>query len=167
MQIWAVVGNNGVMRVGRKLITRLKRDRMLDVRGQRRVAPLRQYKPDRMRAGWHAMLAVLLFALSWQSIVTQTHSHFGLDAPLGAAATKVDIASTQQPDRQSPSDLPGQCPICRELAHSGQFVLPAPILFEAPAPVTFRAASALSIGSTLARRSHAWQSRAPPHQLQA
>src|SRR4051812_14698666 len=99
------------MRVGRKLIMRLKRDRILDARGQRSVAPLRQYKPDRMRAAWHAMLALMLLALSWQSIVTQTHSHFGLDASLGTTATKVDGASTQQPDRQSPSDLPGNCPI--------------------------------------------------------
>ena len=155
------------MKVGGKLIMRLKRDRMRDVRGQRSDAPLRQHKPDRMRAGWHAMLAVMLFALSWQSIVTQTHSHFGLDAPLGATATKVDSASGQQLDRQSPSDLPGQCPICREIAHSAHFVLPAPILFEAPAPVAFWAASAPPFGSALAQRSHAWQSRAPPQKFQA
>ena len=153
------------MKVGGKLITRLIRDRMRDVRGRPGRAPLRQ--PDRMGAGWHAMLVVMLFALSWQSIVTQTHRHFGLDAPLGATATKVDSAATQRLDWQSPSDLPGKCPICRELAHSAHFVLPAPILFEAPAPVTFRVASAAPFGSTLEQRSHAWQSRAPPHQFQA
>ena len=155
------------MKVGGKLIMRLKRDRMRDVRGQRGDAPLRQHKPDRVRAGWHAMLAVMLFALSWQSIVTQTHNHFGLDAPLGVTTTKVDSAATQQLDRQSPSDLPGKCPICRELAHSAHFVLPAPILFEAPAPVAFWAASAPPLGSALAQRSHAWQSRAPPQKFQA
>lgn len=155
------------MKVGGKLIMRLTRDRMRDVRGRRGGAPLRQRKRDRMGAGWHAMLIVMLFALSWQSIVAQTHRHFGLDAPLGATATKVDSAATQQLDRQSPSDLPGKCPICRELAHSAQFVLPTPILVEAPAPVTFWAASAALFGSTLAQRSHTWQSRAPPHQFQA
>lgn len=119
-----------------------------------------------MGAGWFATLMAVLVAFSWQSFVTQTHQHYSPGTASSVAPATADGADPSRPDRQSPGDLPANCAICREIAHAGPVMLPAPIVLDAPAPATaWRAVTGL-LEETLVQRSHAWQSRAPPFQLQ-
>lgn len=118
---------------------------------------------SRGRGGWLAIMAAVLVAFSWQSFVTQTHRHFD-DEAFSAATT--GIASPES-DRKAPSSLPDNCTMCREIAHSGQLVLPAAIAFDAPVATAFWLADSALPGLALGQRSHAWRSRAPPYQLQA
>lgn len=118
-----------------------------------------------MRAGWLAVLAAMLFALSWQSFVTQTHHHFSPN--IVSASSKADAGDPERPGRQSPTDPSANCGVCRVLAHAGPVLLPAQIEIEAPAPASVWRSPAILPGLALARRSHAWRSRAPPQQLQA
>jgi hypothetical protein len=120
----------------------------------------------RLRAsGPQSLLLALLMLAAFlgQSIATQTHIHFRSDAPLSAATAASPGAKTGpiQSATAPPSAL-GDCPLCRELAMSGHYVLPDPIpLFEGRfAPFGL---AALSIAVLACRqRSHRWQSRAPP-----
>jgi hypothetical protein len=118
--------------------------------------------------GWRfATFAALLIAFSWQSVIAQTHQHFESSPVSAAAPATAANAGPQQPGRQSPSDLPANCPICHEIAHLGQVVMPAPFQLAAPVPADFFGAAAIPLGLTLTQRSHAWRSRGPPSQLQA
>lgn len=119
------------------------------------------------RLGRLAFLLAVLTAFSWQSFVAQTHQHPGLDPASAAIATRTADAAPGVSGAQSPFDQPASCPICREIAHAGAYLLPTPVTFDAPAPVAFWRADAPSFRPVLAKRSHAWQSRAPPLQLQA
>ncbi|MEZ0242528.1 MAG: DUF2946 family protein [Sphingomonas sp.] len=121
-----------------------------------------------LRGGWSALLlAFLLFAVSWQSFLTQTHHHFDSGRVASTAAANVADADPQRSGQQSPSDLPSNCAICREIAQSGHFLLPAPVAIAAPEPVTFWVAGVTPPALAPAQHSHAWRSRAPPYQLQA
>lgn len=153
------------MTVGGQKAMRWKCDGMRLARGRSGGAHVRRSGPSRLRSGWQAILLAVLLAFSWQSFVVQTHQHLNTGAFSGAANAQAD-ANKQRPGRQSPGDLPS-CSICREISHAGTYLLPAPIDFEAPVPVTFWLGTALLSGLALASRSHAWQSRAPPHPLQA
>ena len=112
------------------------------------------------RATWFATMVAILLAFSWQSFVAQTHRHYS------AAAATATSAQLQSPGKSSPSDLPATCPICSELAHAGQVILPAPVTLAAPAesPIWLATTAPLTLSRT--ERSHAWRSRAPPIQLQ-
>lgn len=122
--------------------------------------------PSGMRAGWVAVLAALLFALSWQSFLTQTHHHFSPDS-VSAAPAKADAGGPERPSRQSPADPSANCPVCRVLAHAGPVLLPAQIDVAAPAPASVWRIPTSLPRLALARRSHDWRSRAPPERLQA
>jgi len=121
--------------------------------------------PSQLRAGWLVVLAAMVLALSWQSFLTQTHRHF--DPVSTEASAQARDAAPSGVDRQSPSDLPANCQICREVAHAGSYLLPAPIGFDAPAPGVFWLAVVALAVVALVRRSHAWRSRAPPSPLPA
>ena len=114
-----------------------------------------------MRALWMAVLVAVLLAYSWQSFLVQTHRH--LDGARTAASAGADGVQRQN---QSP-DQPANCFLCRELAHAGHVVLPAPVVIEAPVVASFWLAVILLAGLSLSQRSHAWRSRAPPIRLQA
>lgn len=114
------------------------------------------------RATWFATMMAILLAFTWQSFVAQTHRHYGP----AAAATPAGVA-LQQAGKQSPSDLPATCPICSELAHAGQAVLPTPVTIAAPTESPVWLATTAPLHFSLSQRSHAWQSRAPPVSLQA
>ena len=131
-----------------------------------RAVSARRLWPSRMRAGWLAVVGAVLVAFLSQSVVLQTHQHFGVAAISAAATGNPDAAAPQKPDRQSPADQPANCPICRELAHAGPVLPPAPIAFDAPAPISFQLAVINRPRLTIVRRAHGWQSRAPPY-LQA
>jgi hypothetical protein len=138
---------------------------MRQQRSGTRVARGRGDAPARpgLRAGWNALLLAVLLAFSWQSFVTQTHQHFDF----GTLSATAKAEGSGQTGQQSPLDQQDNCPICRGIAHAGAYLLPAPIALNVPVPVVFWLALATIFGLSLTRRSHAWQSRAPPHQLQA
>jgi hypothetical protein len=127
----------------------------------KRGAPMR-----RGGRGWLATLAAVLIAFSFQSLVTQTHQHFDFSAAFASTPAKADAAG-QPAGKRSPSELPANCPICREIAQAGHAVLTAPVEFKAPAPAVAWFAATKPLGGTISRPSHAWRSRAPPQKLQA
>jgi hypothetical protein len=119
-----------------------------------------------LRARRFAIVIAMLLAILWQSFVTQTHVH----ADPGLYATAIaDSAGT--PARlkagRAPSDLPATCPICQEVAHAGSYLSPAAVALEPPVLADHWRDVAPSPATALRQRSHAWQSRAPPLQLQA
>jgi hypothetical protein len=123
-------------------------------------------RPD-VRSGRFRLVLFLamLLVFSWQSVVAETHNHFTADSVQSAAANH---ASAVNPDGSNkPSKSPANCPICRELANTASYLPP-------PAPAVFFTA-ALRIAPpdgaprpsfATSPRSHGWQSRAPPPQLQ-
>jgi hypothetical protein len=123
--------------------------------------------PERLlRAPRFAIVFAMLLAILWQSFVTQTHIH----TEPGVYATAVSDSAgtpTQLKAGQAPSDLPATCPICQEIAHAGSYLSPAAVAFQPPIPVDLWRSVTPLLAPTLRQRSHAWQSRAPPHQLQA
>lgn len=98
-------------------------------------------------------LALLLLLL--QALVVPAHRHAG-GTP--SAASGAAIAA---PVKQSP-DHPADCPVCREVAHAGQYLTPGDVVLPVAATGTLvPAASALArVVATAA--SHSWRSRAPP-----
>ena len=119
-----------------------------------------------LRARRLAIVFAMLLAILWQSFVTQTHVH----ANPGVYATAIsDSASapTRLKAGEAPSDLPATCPICQEVAHAGSYLSPAAVALQPPVPVGLWRSVAPALSSTPRQRSHAWQSRAPPYQLQA
>ena len=119
-----------------------------------------------LRARRFAIVFAMLLAILWQSFVTQTHIHTD---PGGYATAITDSASapTHLKAGQAPSDLPATCPICQEIAHAGSYLSPTAVAFQPPVPVNLWRTVTPTLAPTLRQRSHAWQSRAPPHQLQA
>jgi hypothetical protein len=113
------------------------------------------------RASWFAMMMAILLAFTWQSFVAQTHRHYD------ASASRTANLALQQAGKSSPSDLPATCPICGELAHAGQVILPTPVTIAAPAESPVWLATTAPLSLSRADRSHAWRSRAPPLPLQA
>lgn len=112
--------------------------------------------------------ALALLLLAWQAVLTQSHFHV-TGEPIGGARTIA--ASTGAPPSarlsSSPhrSDDPVDCPVCREIAHAGHYLTPAPVLVDRPAGMApWLAATALTVARGL-ERSHSWRSRAPPVSL--
>jgi hypothetical protein len=119
-----------------------------------------------LRARRFAFAFAMLLAILWQSFVTQTHIH----ANPGAYATAISDsagASTRLKAGEAPSDSPATCPICQEVAQAGSYLAPAAVALQPPVPVDLWRTATLSLAPSLRQRSHDWQSRAPPHQLQA
>jgi hypothetical protein len=111
------------------------------------------------RRGWRetAVLLLALLAFCWQSAVTQTHIHFHSDS-LRSATAQGELRAAHHGKGSDPAD----CLLCKELAQSGHYLTPAPILLVIPAGLAFLAPDA---AERLARRltnSHSWRSRAPP-----
>jgi hypothetical protein len=120
----------------------------------------------RLRALWLSTLLVALLALTWQSFIVQTHVHARPDGwATGLAANAA--SSAQLETGQSAPDVPTPCPICQEIAHAGSYLVPSLPAFHLPQPVIAWYAVSPSLTIAPRQRSHAWQSRAPPHQLQA
>jgi hypothetical protein len=120
----------------------------------------------RLGGAWVALLLATLLAFCWQSFVAETHNHLDrtLGSTTGVAARAVVAPSS---GRNTPSDSPANCPICREIAQSAAYLPPAPIIVPAPQPLIVWLVVALSFGLTLVRRPLGWRSRAPPRQLHA
>lgn len=112
------------------------------------------------------LLLTALLAFSWQSIVAQSHVHFDARTykQLGIEG---DSSAARQTAERSPADLPADCPICREIAHAGHYLQPAPLALAAPETGVVWIAISPWRTLTLRQRRHAWHSRAPPNLLQA
>lgn len=128
-----------------------------------------QRNPGQPRAAarglrWHLILLTALLSFAWQGFVTQTHVHLAASAATAQNATGGTFAA--EPTRSSPN-LPADCPVCSAAAYAGTYLPPAPVTLPAPDQDTLQLAATIWSGLDLPYRAHAWQSRAPPQQLQA
>jgi len=101
----------------------------------------------------HWLTLFLLLSFTLQSYIAQTHFHRP-DAP--------SAASGHAPDRLPTKDDPANCPICQELLHSGQFVMPAAAALALPSASISIVAIVVAARPILRSASHSWQGRAPP-----
>jgi hypothetical protein len=121
-------------------------------------------------ARWTITLFVFL-AFAFQSYVTQTHIHFPHQAAVNifaaiekdAPLAKVNTPGKQNPDKYPPADDPDNCPICQEVMHSGQFVMPDFVAMVLPSQPVSIVPLILDLPAIIETVSHAWQGRAPPH----
>jgi len=116
----------------------------------------------RLGAGWLALLFATLFAFTSQSIVLGTHQHND-----GVVASAADTAVKASSGKGAPADSPANCPICRELAHSGAYLASAPVAFALPASFDAWQVATIVSWPRIAQPPLGWRSRAPPLQLQA
>ncbi len=114
----------------------------------------------KLRGRWLVLFAAL-FAFCWQSVAAATHHH-----PQTESASRIDAGkpgSVAQPRTQGDSqDSPANCPICRELAHTANYLSPAPIIFTAPLSATPQRIAVAPLSLSVGQRWHGWRSRAPP-----
>jgi hypothetical protein len=124
----------------------------------------------------HLLVALIGFlAIALQSFVVQTHIHVPQGAarvqPVSfitalAASAGVGDASTAQtgaPADQYPVNRdPANCPLCKELTHSGQYISSASILAALPFAVSVNFIVFRDIAPSLFAASHNWRGRAPP-----
>jgi hypothetical protein len=126
------------------------------------------------------LFAILLafLALTVQNLVVQTHIHIPQTGgrvqtvslmTLAAAALSDkphaagDICTESTPrDRYPIEEDPSNCPLCQEMAHSGQFVLSAAVLAILPVVVTVNFVVFDEALPSFFTVSHIWQGRAPP-----
>lgn len=110
--------------------------------------------PRHCAARWSRSLALLLLLV--QALVVPAHRHAGPVPSIAAAGSHVAAPAKSRPDH------PAECPVCREVAHAGQYLTPGEVrLPMAPAGTLAPVVAALASLDTDAR-SHAWRSRAPP-----
>ena len=114
-----------------------------------------------------------LLAVALQSFVVQTHIHVQQPAfsahirgPVTLAAAQIGHAvagKVEAPSDNYPINRdPANCPLCKELTHSGQYVSSASVLATLPFPVTVNIIVFREIAPSLFASSHTWRGRAPP-----
>jgi hypothetical protein len=126
-------------------------------------------------------LTILLafLALTIQSLVVQTHLHIPQTGgrvqtvslmTLAAAALSDkphaagDMCTESTPlDRYPIKEDPSNCPLCQEIAHSGQFVASTSVLVALPFSVTVNFIVFDEALPSFLAVSHIWQGRAPPN----
>lgn len=131
-----------------------------------------------LRADHLLLLLLALLALATQALVVQTHIHIpqaagksqsiSLLALAAAALTETrhaagDVCTTGVlRDRYPINEDPSNCPLCQEVAHSGQFVHSAAVLASLPVSVTVSFIVFDQVLPSFCTVSHIWQGRAPP-----
>jgi hypothetical protein len=127
----------------------------------------------------HVLLLLLaLVALAAQTLVVQTHIHIPQTAGksqsislLALAATALtetrhaagDVCTTGVTrDRYPINEDPANCPLCQEVAHSGQFVQSVAVLASLPFSVAVSFIVFDQVLPSFFTVSHIWQGRAPP-----
>jgi hypothetical protein len=108
-----------------------------------------------------------LFAFTCQSYLTQTHIHIWLapstDAPLAADSGSKSLAGSTLPKDKYPADQdPANCPICQEMVHAGQVIVPVAAAIVLPALTTLGLVVVAEAARHFNAPSHNWQGRAPP-----
>jgi hypothetical protein len=124
-----------------------------------------------------AVLVVLigLLAVTIQSFVVQTHIHVpqmsaraqpaGFLTLIATSAGTADLSTTKTsaPADQYPINRdPANCPLCKLLTHSGQYVSSVSVLATLPFPVTVNFIVFREIAPSRFAASHNWRGRAPP-----
>ena len=139
-----------------------------------RASATRTHRPS----FWGLALLALL-ALTIQSFVVQTHIHIPQAA--GRAQTVSIVALAQnilagpasesaQDNQAAPRDRfpitedPSNCPLCQEVAHSGQFIASAASLAYLPVTATVNFIVFIEVAPSILAASHTWRGRAPPIQ---
>ena len=125
-----------------------------------RRAALTMNAPSRHPAMRLAIVLLTLMAFGLQSYITQTHIHLAPDS--FASAAGVANGKHSLPDKFPANGDPANCPICQEIAHTGQFVTPSAAVLLLPGVAVSIIAIVTDIPSTAQTASHAWRSRAPP-----
>ena len=124
----------------------------------------------------HLFVAMFGFlAVALQSFVVQTHIHVQTPAYRTQAVSLITLAATsfagfENDAGQSglPADNypvnrdPANCPLCKELTHSGQYVSSASVLATLPFAVSVNVIVFREIAPSLFAASHTWRGRAPP-----
>ena len=125
------------------------------------------------------MLMLGLMALAVQSFVIQTHIHIPQTAGKAQTVSLVTLAAAALAERPhaagdtcvatgAPRDKypitedPSNCPLCQEIAHSGQFMHSAALLTALPFAVTVHFIDFDEALPSFFAVSHLWQGRAPP-----
>ena len=80
----------------------------------------------------------------------------------GPTAEATDQQANLPRDKYPINEDPSNCPLCQEIAHSGQFVQNAAILAYVPAWVSVHFIVFSDVLPSLFVASHSWQGRAPP-----
>ena len=142
---------------------------------RRRIA----WERSRPRAVWmfrapHLVVAFLgLLAVALQSFVVQTHIHIqqptvsahslGLIALAAASGPEAASGKAQAPVDKYPLNRdPANCPLCKELTHSGVYVSSTSVLATLPFPATVNFIVFREIAPSRFAASHTWRGRAPP-----
>lgn len=108
-----------------------------------------------------SLLVMLAFGL--QSYITQTHIHLKPDT-FSSYSKLAQTSGKENPSDKFPANGdPANCPICQEIAHTGQFVTPSAAVLLLPTATVSIVALATEIVVVPLRASHTWRSRAPPH----
>ncbi len=140
-------------------------------RDRARVAVARAPSMARVAMGLLALLAVAL-----QSFVVQTHIHMGQGSSgiqtisiitaaknigaFSAPAATQDAATPR--DKYPINEDPSNCPLCQEIAHSGQFLQSAAALAALPASISVHFIIFSEALPSFFAVSHNWHGRAPP-----
>jgi hypothetical protein len=140
-------------------------------RERARVAIARAPSMARVVMGLLALLAIAL-----QSFVVQTHIHMpqrsgGIQTvsiatvarhAAAIAATPAASKEATPRDKYPINEDPSNCPLCQEIAHSGQFVQSAAALAAIPASVSVHFIIFSEALPSFFAVSHSWHGRAPP-----
>jgi Protein of unknown function (DUF2946) len=119
------------------------------------------------------LIPLALIALAIQVLVVQTHIHIPEGAGrlqtvsvvslVGHGATTVsDAGNGGNRDKYPINEDPSNCPLCQELAHSGQFVHSVVVLVSLPVTVTTSFIVLVERTPFRPAASHIWRGRAPP-----
>jgi hypothetical protein len=103
---------------------------------------------------------IALLAFGLQSYIIQTHIHLAPD--LLASLAKLGANKQPQPDKFPANGDPANCPVCQEIAHTGQFVTPSAAVLLLPNIAVSIVRIVADIPAIARHPSHAWRSRAPP-----
>jgi hypothetical protein len=106
------------------------------------------------------VVAGMLLAFAIQAFITQTHVHPAgfSDAGIAFHADK----SSPRHDNYPVNDDPSNCPLCKEILYSGQYVAPMWAVFFLPALAVSVIETATLPVSRYDTASQGWSSRAPP-----
>jgi hypothetical protein len=122
-------------------------------------------------------LLLALLALTIQILVIQTHIHIPQSAGQpqtvsvttlaktlvsGASVQTTDDRASTPRDRYPINEDPTNCPLCQEIAHSGQFVHSVAALAALPAFISVHLIVFSQALPSLFAVSHTWRGRAPP-----
>jgi hypothetical protein len=106
-----------------------------------------------------AAIFLLVFALLWQGVAVQTHSH---TEPHGSVRTGAAIEAAATGDRSHDAPDAPACPLCEEQALFGAYLLSGAVALVLPVTGRAEYAPVLAGYEAVRERWHAWRSRAPP-----